>query len=97
MSQRTILRMQSVFEELCVQSLIPRFGKQFKLNVVVEYSNENGNVDLSLRYDGNLFNPLTDGDELSVMIVKGACDSSAYQAVDGREGYTNEVKLSLKK
>lgn len=97
LSQRSILRMQSVFEELCVQSIIPRFDKQFKLNLMVEYSNEAGSIDLSIRYDGPLFNPLTDADELSVMIVKGACDSSAYQATNDREGYTNEIKLTLKK
>ena len=97
MNQRTILRMQSIFEELCVQSIIPRFAKTFKLNLVVEYAHDEGKVDMSIRYNGTLFNPLTDADQLSVMIVRGACESSAYQAADDLDGYTNEIKLTLKK
>ena len=97
LTPRTILRMQSIFEELCVQTLIPRLGKLFKLNFSVEYSDENGRLDVSIRFGGDLFNPLTDGDELSVMIVRGACESSAYQATTDQEGYTNQVKLTIKK
>lgn len=97
LSQRAILRMQSVFEELCAQTLIPRLGKQFRLNLMVEYSDEDGHLDLTIRYGGALFNPLTDADELSVMIVKGACESSAYQGNTDEEGYNNVVKLTLKK
>lgn len=97
LSARVILRMQSVFEELCAQTLIPRMGKEFKLNMVIEYSDESRLVNMSIRFGGELFNPLTDGDELSVMLVKGACESSAYEAATDNEGYTNQVKLTLKK
>lgn len=97
MPQRMILRIQSVFEELCAQILIPQFDRAFRLSLMIEYSDEAGCVDMALRYNGNSFNPFIDGDELSIRIVKGACERTDYQVTEDREGYTNEVKLNIKK
>ena len=96
-SPRTILRMQSVFEELCVQQLLPRAGNEVAMRLIVEYSEDDNLTELTLRYGGLSFNPLDEGDELSAMLVKGACSRYEYNAITDSEGYTNEIKLTLKK
>lgn len=94
-TQKNIMRMQSVFEELCVQSLLPRLGNQFMLRMMIEYSNDDSQIHISVSYSGPSFNPLTADDELPIMIVKGICSEVNYQELEDNEEYTNEIKLKL--
>lgn len=96
MGQRTILRLQSVFEELCVQSLLPRLGKDVDIMMTVEYSDETGRAEVSLRYNGPLWNPLEEGDELSAALVRGACVRAEHKKADDGGPWTNEIVLTLK-
>lgn len=95
-SQRNILRMQSIFEELCVQTLLPHLGEHFLLNMMVEFSNEESMIDVTIRYDGPALNPLTQDDDLAIMIVKGSCSKIDYRTVSDKQGFTNEIKLRIK-
>lgn len=95
MGQRTIYRLQNIFEELCMQTLAPRMGLDPQIRMLVEYSEENNDTSMTIRYAGPDFNPLEEGDELSVLLVKGLCRSSSYRC-DHSEVFANELVLKLK-
>lgn len=97
LNQRTIIRIQTIFEELCVQTLLPRFDKGIFISLTAEYSDEDSPVEMILQYGGPAFNALEEGDELSVLIVKGACTKFEYRTMTGNDDFTNEIKLTLKK
>ena len=95
MGQKTIRRMQNIFEELCMQTLAPRMGSDLQMQVLVEYSEENNDTGMTVRYVGPAFNPLEEGNELSMLLVKGLCRSSSYRC-DCPEAFPNELVLKLK-
>lgn len=96
MNQRTILRMQSVFEELCVQSLLPKLGKDVRIRMTVEYSEETGQADMTMRYNGPDFDPVSEGDVLSAALIKGACTRIEHRLLNDGDVFTNEIGLTLK-
>ena len=96
MNPRTILRMQNIFEELCVQMLLPQYERNIFVRIIVEYSEDQSRTDMTFRYYGKPFNPLEEGDELSVMMIKGSCSEVEYQRLDKVDGFTNEIRMTLK-
>lgn len=95
MSQKTIYRLQHIFEEICTQTLAPKMGDDIQIHVTVEYSEENNEASMLVRYGGPAFNPLEEGDELSIRLVTGICQSTSYRS-DPAEGFANELLLKLK-
>ena len=81
-SQKTIYRMQQVFEEICVQMILPQLSADFHLNFVVEYAPETEAVNMKFVYDGSQFNPLESGDELSLRIAQGATETMKYEYIE---------------
>lgn len=95
MGQRTIHRMQNIFEELCMQMLVPGMERDSRMQLLVEYSEENADTVMTIRYTGPAFDPLEEGDALSARLVKGLCRSVSHGSICS-EGFTNELILKLK-
>ncbi len=95
MNQKTIYRMQSVFEELCVQLLLPEFEKEFNMQVLVEYSTENDSTLMQVKYDGKGFNPMESDNILSVKLIEGATENISHEAISA-DGFTNCISLYIK-
>lgn len=85
-SQKTIYGLQMIFEELCVQILLPRLPEKPLLRVLVEYSEEEGLAQMHIRYNGNAFDPLLFGDRLSIALVKNAARTIEYCGFSETEG-----------
>ena len=96
MNQKTIVRMQTVFEEVCMQTLLPRLGGDIRMQMTVEYSEETGHADMTLLYNGPDFDPLSQEDDLSAMMVKGASSAAEHLAITDNMDYTNQLKITLK-
>lgn len=94
MSQRVIYRIQALFEELCVQILLPEFAEPFELKFSMEYAQEPDEVSLQLKYTGESFNPLESDKEISVRIVQNAAKSIEHRAIT-EDGYTNQLLIKL--
>ena len=94
MPQRIINGMQVVFEELCVQTIMPHMADDFLLQISVEYSDENSTASMRIRYSGDHFNPLERGDELSLMLVRNVAGDISYRVID-EDGYSSELLMSL--
>lgn len=69
-SQKQIYNLQLCFEELCVQSILPMLPKEFCLTFSIEYSESDSSLILQIEYNGDAFNPIDSGDELSVILIK---------------------------
>ena len=94
-SQKTIYRMQSVFEELCVQIVIPEFENGFALNVTAEYSQQDDIVCIQFKYNGKQFNPMDSDNILSIKLAQNASESIVYSEIND-DGYTNLLTVKIK-
>ncbi len=94
-SQKTIYRLQSVFEELCVQIVLPSLSDRFALEVLVEYSAERDETVMQVKFDGAAWNPLTSENEISVKLIENAAAEITYTCLR-EEALGNLVKLKIK-
>lgn len=94
-SQKAIYRAQSVFEELCVQIILPALSDTFRLNVAIEYSQDDETVGMQIRYDGARFDPKDSDNILSLKLAENAAQSITYEAIE-QDGYTNLVAVKVK-
>ena len=95
MSQQTILRVQRIFEELCVQNILRHQRENVCLRFTLEYSEQTGRAEIGIRYGGDAFDPLTQGDPLSLMLIRNASESAEYEKISEEE-FTNCVRLRVR-
>ena len=72
-SQKTLRNIELAFEELVMQNIIGAIehnDEGLPVNVVIEHSEADDSAAMTISYGGANYDPFTDGDELSVMIVK---------------------------
>jgi len=69
-----ILRnLELAFEEVVMQNVIPRTENDdhvLPLNVLIEHSETDDTAKMNISYGGTNYDPLTDGDELSAMLIR---------------------------
>ena len=78
---RIVRNMQLAFEELVMQNIVGKLGHTsagFPINITIEYSETDSSTEMTITYGGERYDPFTDGDELSLMIVKKVTESSRY-------------------
>lgn len=93
MSQRTIVKVLRVFEELCVQILLPRQteGNVF-VQFMLEFSELNREAQCTVRFTDSNFDPLADGDPLSVQLIKSII---GQYSLETEEDGTQCVRLTI--
>ncbi len=94
-SQKTIYRMQSVFEELCVQIILPELSADFSMSVTAEYSQQDDTVSLTVMYGKEMFNPLDSDNILSLKIAQNAAESIEYSTLSA-DAFTNVLKIKIR-
>ena len=60
------------FEEIAVQNIILKAGKDssvFPISIEAEFSEQKGTLTMNFTWGGSEFNPVTDGDDLSSVIM----------------------------
>ena len=88
---KTVKNAQLIFEELVKQQLTKR-GNVFPINVIIEYSEADGNVSFEVSYNGDRFDPVNDGDEISSAIVRNASSSIDYTYDEGINRFKSIIK-----
>ncbi len=83
LGRRRVLAMQSVYEEILAQSIIPCPGASFPVDVSVEYAEKEDRLEMHFTWRGAAFDPMREGDELSVKLVKAAVQSYRHTCTDG--------------
>ena len=82
-SRRLTNRMLILAEELCVQTILPRLDAQEELHVVFEVSSADGNRgDITITYRGRDADPLKEADEISLAMLRNACEELVYSYED---------------
>jgi len=92
---KTIYRVQALFEELCMQIILPELPDKFEMNIFMEYSQTEESVNMQIKYDGKLINPLESDNILSLKIARNAAESIKYKQVED-EGFTNLIVSKIK-
>lgn len=85
--------LQLMFEELCVQTILPRLTDPFKLVFAAAYQDSISELEISVRYLGARFDPFSEDDALSVTIVKKLSSSATY-SYDEETG-ENSIKIVI--
>lgn len=91
LSQRQINNLQIMFEELCVQTLLPRGGEVLPLRFLVTASELDGSCEATICYGGPDFDPFTEqADELSVRMIADLAQTHSWSGGQG-----NQIALTL--
>lgn len=85
-----IRKLQAVFEELTVQILLP----ERKVTFAAEYAEEQGRMDVIVRYTGDPFDPAQTENHLAWKIVSGMGKDVCWKPCTGTE-YTNELTMVI--
>ena len=94
-SQKTIYRMQTVFEELCVQIILPQLEGDFALQLVSAYSQQEDSASMQIRYTGPAFDPCSTDNLLSLKLAQNAAESITYVPAK-TDGFTNQVNIAIR-
>ena len=93
MAQKTIVGAQTVFEELCTQTLALK-PEETDMRVTIEYSEDSGHAQMRVYYNGG-FDALKDMDVLSAKLIENVSVETEHLSSDDAD-YTDCVKVKLK-
>ena len=94
-SQKMIYRAQSVFEELCVQVLLPELPEKFTLLVTTAYSQKDERMTMQIKYSGSPVDLASADKALSMTLVRNAAEHISTSAIDEEE-LTNQIDIAIK-
>ena len=84
LSARQSLKYQQVFEELCVTNILPTLSDdRCSLSFDALCSADGSECEAVIRWKGEAFNPLEEGDELSAALAVSRTKSSKHTYADG--------------
>ncbi len=84
LQRKRVADMRRVFEEILAINIIPRGLPEFPLELATEYEERTDNLEMSFTWAGREYNPLTEGDEISVRLVHSAVRDSKFVYEDGQ-------------
>lgn len=89
---RQLLKYQQIFEELCVANILPALPDDgWKVNFDAACSEDGTECEAVIRWKGEAFNPLTEGDELSVKLALAKTKTTGYDY----DGSVNTVSIAF--
>jgi len=88
-------RIYSVYEELSKEIILPTLDNP-KLKVIIEYSKENDEVVMNIRYNGKPFNPKDTDNVTALKIFQNNIEAITHNIISDKE-YTNNIILTIKK
>ena len=83
LGRKRVLGLQTVYEEILAQNIVPSLGASFPVDVAVEYSEKEDELTMRFTWSGADFDPMQEGNELSVKLVKAAVRSFQHTCRDG--------------
>ena len=83
LSRRQTDSLRRTFEEICAANIVPNSPMDHHLHVFTEYAEEADRLEMRFVWGGRAYNPLEEGDPLSVRLIRGFIASSRYEYADG--------------
>jgi len=91
---KTALRIQTVFEELVQQILIPKPGEA-QIRFRSEYAEADESAEIIVEYSGEVFDPETDENQLPLTLIRNAAsDLQSETLQDGTR--TNRIRMRIR-
>jgi len=87
-------KLNSCFEELVKQIIIPTLKNEVNISVDLEYSKQTNKTSMIIKYNGEHFNPKDSDNTLAMKIIENNLSSYHYKTID-EYNYTNEVTLVI--
>ena len=88
MPRRQLDNMRRAFEEICATNVIPRSAGDYVVHITAEYSEETGKARMRFTWGGGAFNPLEEGEALSVKLLRGYFTETEYRYENGGNDLT---------
>lgn len=88
---KQILKLQQIFEEICIVNVIEQIPEKFNLKFEVEFSEEKNQCNIVITYDGEKYNPLEEGEEFSIKIALMNVDKATFSYVNGN----NKISMTI--
>lgn len=79
---KLVNRLQTVIEELCVQTILPRLAENPQMDITVEYSDDPAHIETEIVYNGGNADLLQQADKLSAALIRNACAEIRYTYED---------------
>lgn len=101
LSRRTLNHLQSAFEEMCMQSLIPHFEGDFKMKITVSCLAAKDQVNMEIKYTGGRFDPMNSDDILALKILESVTEKIEYTdlTAEGKSAdgpFTNLIHMKIR-
>ena len=93
-SQKMIYRAQTVFEEQCVQILLPQLPEHFDLLLTMSYAQKAERLTMQIRYSGLCFDPAKSDNTLSLARLGNDVRECTHREINEGE-YTNLIDLVI--
>lgn len=84
MNSYQIENMRRVFEEICALNIIPNRDGKDTLEIFTEYYEADGKLTMRFVWGGRPYDPLKEGDEISVRLVRSVLKDSQYTYEEGQ-------------
>lgn len=85
LSVRQSLKFQQIFEELCVACILPKLPEDScHVDFVAMCSEDGGECRAAISWTGEAFDPIQQGDKISVKLALSRTKDHAYQYADGK-------------
>jgi len=91
---KKIYRIESVFEELCQQLLLPKLSEP-RISFTVEYDEAEDAATVIALYGGDRYDPRTSDNSLSLTILNNQVESIEHTETD-TDGFTNRLTLRIR-
>ena len=86
---QVVYRIQSLFEELVQEILMPRLDEP-KINFILEYDESDQRATATIHYNGEPFDPQSSDNALALTIINSLCEGFEYSSSEAQD-YTNKV------
>lgn len=83
LQRRRVDGLRRVYEEILAQNIIQMQGVEYPITIAVEYSGKEDRLEMRFVWSGEKYNPMEEGDDLSIMLVKAVVQGCSYEYTDG--------------
>ena len=94
-SPKSRTRLNLAFEELVREIILNRLESP-KINVVIEYSRKSDVIKMTVKYNGDYFDPKDTDNDLSYHVLCSATSEIKYSELKDDENYNNLVEITIK-
>ena len=89
--KKRIMALRLLFEEVVAVGIMRNNGFRFPITIAVEYGEDDDILSMRFEWEGEEFNPLENGDEISRKIMSSQINKSVFTYINGN----NRLQLNL--